>query len=156
MATRAQLFVPRCSRHTCMASFEVLLAVSGSLLVVVAGCSCCRCLMLCGVCGVCGVCVWWCVCLCCVTHHTCRALDMTPFQGRLLHLLPAKRKPGEDVDDKADKEVRRRHTQTHHPGVWAVQCCQQPPNTRLCCRRSAGNARWCVARATCKQNHIHA
>lgn len=30
---------------------------------------------------------------------------MTPFQGRLLHVLPAKRKPGEDLEDKPDKEV---------------------------------------------------
>lgn len=34
-----------------------------------------------------------------------RGLDMTPFQGRLLHVLPAKRKPGEDLEDKPDKEV---------------------------------------------------
>ena len=30
---------------------------------------------------------------------------MTPFQGRLLHVLPAKRKPGEDVEEKQDKQV---------------------------------------------------
>jgi hypothetical protein len=30
---------------------------------------------------------------------------MTPFQGRLLHVLPAKRKPGEDLEEKQDNQV---------------------------------------------------
>jgi hypothetical protein len=49
---------------------------------------------------------------------------MTPFQGRLLHVLPAKRKPGEDVEDKADKEVRqtRTHTLFTPPGMWVLLC----------------------------------
>ena len=38
--------------------------------------------------------------------HPCRALDMTPFQGRLLHVLPAKRKPGEEAaENKPEQQV---------------------------------------------------
>jgi hypothetical protein len=33
-----------------------------------------------------------------------RALDMSPFQGRLLHVLPAKRQPGEDQQQQQPQE----------------------------------------------------
>lgn len=95
------------------------------------------------------------MCVCCVTHHhTCRALDMTPFQGRLLHLLPAKRKPGEDVDDKADKEVRHRHTHTHPPtlvcGWSSAASSHQTPGFVV------GSVQESLARSSGEPNHIRA
>lgn len=59
---------------------------------------------------------------------------MTPFQGRLLHVLPAKRKPGEDAQEggTADKQVS---TAQHSIDCMCTTCAQREDTDADICAR---------------------